>query len=234
MMTAKITAAVTARSDQRPSQNLPPTVRRSPRLSQNQPPTDKGLDVVVLEGGDNLKKRKRSAQNDDDGKQKESSIFKQQQVERQQLLRKENRRIKERRGFDFGDIPPIGPIGNRLFEPCWAEKSLYPAPKVYEDMAKIGLKSYNWQYDTSYQFTKILRVYFSFKTQDDCTHNLIFFQAEDESVASPEDFMLTVASIPGVTVVSSCMKEKDIRYYTAPDDWRSCSVCEYYVLRDHK
>ncbi|XP_058221449.1 uncharacterized protein LOC131331489 isoform X3 [Rhododendron vialii] len=192
----------------------------------------RGLDVAVLEGGDSLKKRKRSAQNDGDGKQKESSAFKQQQVERQHLLRKENRRIKERCGFDFGDIPPIGPIGDRLYEPCWVEKSLYPASKVYEDMAKIGLKSYNREYDTSYQFTKILRVYF-FKTRDNCIDNLIFFQAEDKSVASPEDFLLIVASVPGVTVVSSCMKEKDIRYYTALDGWRSCDVCEYYVLGDH-
>ncbi|XP_058221448.1 uncharacterized protein LOC131331489 isoform X2 [Rhododendron vialii] len=177
-------------------------------------------------------KRKRSVQNDGDGKQKESSASKQQQVERQQLLREENRRIRKRRGFDFGDIPPIGPIGDRLYEPCWVEKSLYPASKVYEDMAKIGLKSYNREYDTSYQFTKILRVYF-FKTRDNCIDNLIFFQAEDKSVASPEDFLLIVASVPGVTVVSSCMKEKDIRYYTALDGWRSCDVCEYYVLGDH-
>ncbi|KAI8552413.1 hypothetical protein RHMOL_Rhmol06G0265000 [Rhododendron molle] len=132
MMTAKITAAATARSDRRASQNPPPTLQRSPRLSQNQPPTDKGLDVAVPEGGDSSKKRKRSTQNDGDGKQKESSAFKQQQVERQRLLREENRRIKERRGFDFGDIPPIGPIVGRLYEACWAETSFYPAPKVLD------------------------------------------------------------------------------------------------------
>lgn len=233
-MTAKITGAATARSDPRPSQNLPPTVRRSPRLSQNQPPTDKGLDVAVPEGGDSLKKRKRSAQNDGDGKQKESSAFKQQQVERQQLLRKENRRIKERRGFDFGDIPPIGPIVGRLYEACWAETSLYPAPKVYEDMAKIGLKSYNCQYDTSYQFTKIFKVYFC-KSGGDCTDYQIFLQAEDKSVASTEDFKLIVSSVPGVTVVSSCMKEKDRRYYTFQDPLSLASrVYEYYILGDSK
>ncbi|KAF7139836.1 hypothetical protein RHSIM_Rhsim06G0209600 [Rhododendron simsii] len=220
MMTA---VAASARRRRRPSQNQPPTDKgleeAAPDCSDNDGngkqlekeenrriQGSRGLEVEVPEGGDSFKKRKRSAQNDGDGKQKESSAFKQQQVERQQLLRKENRRIKERRGFDFGDIPPIGPIVGRLYEACWAETSLYPAPKVYEDMAKIGFKSYNRQYDASYRFTKILKVYFC--KMGNCTVYQIFLQAEDKSVASTEDFKLIVASVPGVTVLSSCMKEK--------------------------
>ncbi|XP_058227363.1 uncharacterized protein LOC131335846 [Rhododendron vialii] len=190
----------------------------------------RGLDVTAAEGNDSLKKRKRSAQNYGNGKQKESSAYKQQQVERKLLLREEIRRIKERREFDFGDIPPLmdydiyGLDGSD--EPCWAERSLYPAPKVYEDLAKIGLKSYNCQLYTSYQFTKILRVYFR-EDSVDVTLFSIFFQAEDKSVASPEDFRIVVGSVPDdITVVSSCRKEKD-RFGSLA----CCLLSEYYIGR---
>ncbi|KAI8552412.1 hypothetical protein RHMOL_Rhmol06G0264900 [Rhododendron molle] len=87
--------------------------------------------------------------------------------------------------------------------------------------------------DASYQFTKILRVYFCKAL--DCTNYQIFLQAEDKSVASTEDFKLTVASVPGVTVLSSCMKEKDRRYYTVEDPLSlASSVYEYYILEDRK
>ncbi|KAI8543690.1 hypothetical protein RHMOL_Rhmol08G0238000 [Rhododendron molle] len=192
----------------------------------------RGLDVAAAEGSDSLKKRKRSAQNDGNGKQKESYAYKQQQVERKLLLREEIRRIKERRGFDFGAVPPMMGIIDGLDdldgsdEPCWAESSLYPAPKVYEDLAKIGLKSYNCQLDTSYQLTKILRVYFREHEVDLTVYN-IFFQAEDKSVASPGDFIVVVGSSPNITVVSSCTKEKD-RFGSLA----SCRISEYYIGRD--
>ncbi|KAG5536903.1 hypothetical protein RHGRI_024362 [Rhododendron griersonianum] len=191
----------------------------------------RGLDVAAAEGSDSLKKRKRSAQNDGNGKQKESSAYKQQQVERKLLLREEIRRIKERREFDFGAVPPMMGIIDGLDgldgsdEPCWAESSLYPAPKVYEDLAKIGLKSYNCQLDTSYQFTKILRVYFREHAVDLTLYNILF-QAEDKSVASPEDFRIVVGSTPNITVISSCRKEKD-RFGTLA----CCLLSEYYIGR---
>ncbi|XP_058227362.1 uncharacterized protein LOC131335845 [Rhododendron vialii] len=193
----------------------------------------RGLDVAAAEGSDSLKKRKRSAQNGGNGKQKESSAYKQQQVERKLLLREEIRRIKERREFDFGDVPPLMDYVidgldqlDGSDEPCWAESSLYPAPKVYEDLAKIGLKSYNCQLDTSYQFTKILRVYFREYSVDLTLYN-IFFQAEDKSVASPEDFKIVVASNPeSITLISSCRKEKDSFGSLA-----CCLLSEYYIGR---
>ncbi|KAI8526156.1 hypothetical protein RHMOL_Rhmol13G0287200 [Rhododendron molle] len=135
------------------------------------------------------------------------SAFIQQQEERQQLLREEDRRIEERRGFDCIDIPPIVPYGDKAFEPCWSESSLYPAPKLYEDMLKIGIKKYNCEHHTSYQFTKLRRVYFHKDGQ--AIYYIISFQAEDTSVASPKNFEIFVASVPaGKTLISGCMLEE--------------------------
>ncbi|KAG5517515.1 hypothetical protein RHGRI_038048 [Rhododendron griersonianum] len=134
------------------------------------------------------------------------SAFIQQQKERQQLLREEARRIEERRGFDFMDIPPIVPYGENPFEPCWSESSLYPAPKLYEDMSKIGIKKYNCEQHKSYQFTKLRRVYFH--KDGKAIFRIISFQAEDASVASPKNFQISVVSIPGETLISCCMLEE--------------------------
>ncbi|KAG5536908.1 hypothetical protein RHGRI_024366 [Rhododendron griersonianum] len=212
------------------------TARRSRRPSQNQPPTDKGLDVAVPDGSDSLMKRKRSAQNNGNGKQKRARpalldrIMTRSALQKQQLEKEEKRRIQESRGFDFGAVPPMMGIIDGLDgsdEPCWAESSLYPAPKVYEDLAKIGLKSYNCQLDTSYQFTKIVRVYFREHAVDLTLYN-IFFQAEDKSaVASPGDFIIVVGSGTNITVVSSCRKEKD-RFGSLA----CCLLSEYYIGRD--
>ncbi|KAF7119594.1 hypothetical protein RHSIM_Rhsim13G0218900 [Rhododendron simsii] len=134
------------------------------------------------------------------------SAFIQQQEERQQLLREEDRRIKERRGFDFMDIPPIVPYGDKAFEPCWSESSLYPAPKLYEDMSKIGIKKYNYEHHTSYQFTKLRRVYFH--RNGKAISRIISFQAEDTSVASPKNFQISVVSVPDETLINFCMLEE--------------------------
>ncbi|XP_058199276.1 uncharacterized protein LOC131314559 isoform X6 [Rhododendron vialii] len=157
---------------------------------------EKGLDVAASDG---------------DRKQTETlsdlvrSAFIQQQEERQQLLREEDSRIEERRGFDFMDIPPI-PRGDRAFEPCWSESSLYPAPKLYEDMSKIGIKKYNCKHHTSYQFTKLRRVYFH--KDGKAISRIISFQAEDTSVASPKNFQIYVVSVPDETLINFCMLEE--------------------------
>ncbi|KAI8526150.1 hypothetical protein RHMOL_Rhmol13G0286600 [Rhododendron molle] len=155
----------------------------------------KGLDVAVSDG---------------DHKQTETlsdlarSAFIQQQEEKQQLLREEDSRIEERRGFDLMDIPPMVGYGDKAFEPCWSESSLYPAPKLYEDMSKIGIKKYN------------------------CEH------AEDTSVASHKNFLIHVVSVPDATMISCCMLEEvwgrgmDM---TSEGDWYGkgmTSECDWY------
>ncbi|XP_058199272.1 uncharacterized protein LOC131314559 isoform X2 [Rhododendron vialii] len=157
---------------------------------------EKGLDVAAPDGD-----RKQTKTLSD----LVHSAFIQQQEERQQLLREEDRRIEERRGFDFMDIPPI-PRGDRAFEPCWSESSLYPAPKLYEDMSKIGIKKYNCKHHTSYQFTKLRRVYFH--KDGKAISRIISFQAEDTSVASPKNFQIYVVSVPDETLINFCMLEE--------------------------
>ncbi|KAG5517509.1 hypothetical protein RHGRI_038045 [Rhododendron griersonianum] len=183
----------------------------------------KGLDVAVP---------------DLDGKQTETlsdlarSAFIQQQEEKKQLLREEDSRMEERRGFDFMDIPPIALCGDNAFEPCWSESSLYPAPKLYEDMSKIGIKKYNCEFHKSYQFTKLLRVYF--RKDGKAIVRIISFQAEDTSVASHKNFLIHVVSVPDETMISCCMLEEvwgrgmDV---TSEGDWYDegmTSECDWY------
>ncbi|KAF7119754.1 hypothetical protein RHSIM_Rhsim13G0218700 [Rhododendron simsii] len=158
---------------------------------------EKGLDVAAPDGD-----RKQTKTLSD----LVHSAFIQQQEERQQLLREEDRRIEERRGFDFIDILPIAPYGDKAFEPCWSESSLYPAPKLYEDMSKIGIKKYNCKHHTSYQFTKLRRVYFH--KDGKAIGRIISFQAEDTSVASPKNFQISVVSVPDETLINFCMLEE--------------------------
>lgn len=174
---------------------------------------EKGLDVAALDG---------------DRKQTETltdlarSAFVRELKERQQLLKKENRRIKEGREFDFGDVPPlvvyIGTTHIGTFKPCWAESSLYPVPKLYEDMSKIGIKTYNRQYHTSYQFTKILGVYVRETGKDVTVARYISCQAEDTSVASPKNLQIRVSVVPDKVMVR-CMVEEDPDRITSYFAW---------------
>lgn len=175
---------------------------------------EKGLDVAAL---------------DVDRKQTETlsdlarSAFIRELKERQQLLKEENKRIKKGREFDFGDIPPlvlyIGTKHMGTYKPCWSEISLYPVPKLYEDMSKIGIKTYNRQYHTSYQFSKILRVYFG-ETGKTMTVGLRYIscQAEDTSVASPKNLQIQVTIVPARVMVT-CMVEEDPDRITSRCGW---------------
>lgn len=132
------------------------------------------------------------------------SAIEEQHIERQMLLMEENHRIEKRHGPDFEGDAVVNGYGE--FYPCWSESSGSPVSKMYEEMSKIGLRTYNCEFATWFQFVELLRVYF--RKEGNEIFYYIYFWAEDSYVAACKVFKILVHSDGKSTVVIDSRREE--------------------------